>query len=204
MKKNYLLPFLFLFLVILTSCSETSEVGKYDNWQERNEAFIDSLKQVVENKTDLDLIQITPYGEKRYPIYAKKLKAVKTPSPSSLDSIVTYTDSVNVFYRGMLIDESVFAAVPSPRYYTKLYQSLIVFDKNFSGDDPTSFDSPTGFWVNRVVAGWSEVLQRMTLGERWEVYVPWQQGYGSAGTANILGYSTLIFDIQLEKIIKKK
>ena len=42
-KKIYLLPILLLALVFV-SCEETKEVSIYDNWQERNEAFIDSLK----------------------------------------------------------------------------------------------------------------------------------------------------------------
>lgn len=197
MKKNYLLPFLLLFTILLTSCDETTEVGKYDNWQARNEAFIDSLKQVFEAKTDPELIQIIPYAEKKYPLYAKKLTSV------TVGEVPLYTDSVSVFYRGMFINEAVFGKAPAPRYYTKLYSSLDVFDKNFSSDTPGEFDSPTGFWVNKVVPGWAEILQRMKVGERWEVYIPWQQGYGSAGSANILGYSTLIFDIQLKKVIRK-
>ena len=197
MKKNYLLPLLFLFTILLTSCDETAEVGKYDNWQVRNETFIDSLKQVFEAKTDPELLQIIPYAEKKYPVYAKKLTSV------TVGEVPLYTDSVSIFYRGMFINEIVFGKAPTPRYYTKLYSSLDVFDKNFSGDVPSEFDSPTGFWVNKVVAGWTEVLQRMKVGERWEVYIPWQQGYGSAGSGAILGYSTLIFDIQLKKVIRK-
>ena len=40
----------------------------------------------------------------------------------------------------------------------------------------------------------------MKLGERWEIYVPWKYAYGSNGSGSILGYSTLIFDIQLYDI----
>jgi FKBP-type peptidyl-prolyl cis-trans isomerase FklB len=53
-----------------------------------------------------------------------------------------------------------------------------------------------------VVAGWTEVLQRMKVGERWEIYIPWQQGYGSSVSA-APAYSTLIFDLNLVSIIKK-
>ncbi|WP_321333686.1 FKBP-type peptidyl-prolyl cis-trans isomerase [uncultured Bacteroides sp.] len=195
-KKNYLLPFLLLLIIVFASCGETKEVGKYDNWRPRNEAFIDSLKQVFEAKTDLELMQIIPYAEKNYPIYAKKLKALDE------GDVPVYTDSVSVYYKGMLINEAVFGAAPAPRYYTKLYESLDVFDKNFDGDDPGEFDSPTHFLVSKMIPGWTEVLQRMRVGERWEVYIPWQQAYGSTGSGSILGYSALIFDIQLEEIVK--
>lgn len=198
MKKYILLSLLFTqCLLLFTSCDETEEVNKYADWRNRNEAFIDSLKRVYDAKTDPELIQIIPYAEKNYPIYAKKLKTL-TSGETPL-----YTDSVTAFYRGMLIDEAVFGAATTPRYYTKLYQSLDVFDKNFAGEEPNAFESPTTFIVNEQVYGWVEVLQRMKVGERWEIYVPWQQGYGSAGKLSIPGYSTLIFDVNLVSIIKK-
>lgn len=198
MKKYILLSLLFTqCLLLFTSCDETEEVNKYADWRNRNEAFIDSLKRVYDAKTDPELIQIIPYAEKNYPIYAKKLKTV-TSGETPL-----YTDSVTAFYRGMLINEAVFGAATTPRYYTKLYQSLDVFDKNFEGEEPNAFESPTKFLVNGVVAGWREVLQRMKVGERWEVYIPWQQGYGSSVSGTIPAYSTLIFDVNLVSIIKK-
>ena len=198
MKRYILLSLLFTqCLLLFTSCDETEEVNKYADWRNRNEAFIDSLKRVYDAKTDPELIQIIPYAEKNYPIYAKKLKTV-TSGETPL-----YTDSVYTYYRGMLIDEAVFGAATTPHYYTKLYQSLDVFDKNFEGEEPNAFESPTKFFVNGVVAGWREVLQRMKVGERWEVYIPWQQGYGSSVSGTIPAYSTLIFDVNLVSIIKK-
>ena len=198
MKKYILLSLLFTqCLLLFTSCDETEEVNKYADWRNRNEAFIDSLKRVYDAKTDPELIQIIPYAEKNYPIYAKKLKTV-TSGETPL-----YTDSVTAYYRGMLINEAVFGAATTPHYYTKLYQSLDVFDKNFEGEEPNAFESPTKFLVNGVVAGWREVLQRMKVGERWEVYIPWQQGYGSSVSGTIPAYSTLIFDVNLVSIIKK-
>lgn len=198
MKRYILFSLLFTqCLLLFTSCDETEEVNKYADWRNRNEAFIDSLKRVYDAKTDPELIQIIPYAEKNYPIYAKKLKTV-TSGETPL-----YTDSVYTYYRGMLINEAVFGAATTPHYYTKLYQSLDVFDKNFEGEEPNAFESPTKFFVNGVVAGWREVLQRMKVGERWEVYIPWQQGYGSSVSGTIPAYSTLIFDVNLVSIIKK-
>jgi FKBP-type peptidyl-prolyl cis-trans isomerase FklB len=64
------------------------------------------------------------------------------------------------------------------------------------------FDAPSTFTVTygSVITGWWEVLQRMGVGERWEVYIPWDLAYGSSGSSSILGYSTLIFDMQLLRI----
>ena len=98
-----------------------------------------------------------------------------------------YTDSVNVFYRGSFIFGET-------------------FDQNFTGADPGPFDSPTKFVIQTFitvggVSGWAEILQRMRVGERWLVYIPWELAYGASGTDDIPGYSTLIFDMQLEEIL---
>ena len=44
MKKSLLfLPFLLLLVGAFISCEEVEEAGKYDNWRERGEAFVDSM-----------------------------------------------------------------------------------------------------------------------------------------------------------------
>ena len=63
--------------------------------------------------------------------------------------------------------------------------------------------NPVSFSMSALVTGWQEALQRMTVGERWEVFIPWEYGYGSrdredtSGNVTVRAYSTLIFDIQL-------
>ena len=163
-KKIYLFSLVLLALAFV-SCSETEEVGKYDNWRARNEAFIDSLAngnyiyyKVMPSMTD---------------------HVVKAGSPK-------YTDYVKVYYKG-----------------TNILGEY--FDGNFTGDNPVingenpgEGDSPTTiFQVSGVITGWGEVLQRMEVGDRWKVYIPWDYAYGSSGTTGILGYSALVFDITL-------
>lgn len=102
-------------------------------------------------------------------------------------AIPLYTDSVNVFYRG------------SFNFWQNIWPELY-------GADPGPFDSPTKFVIQTFitvggVSGWAEILQRMRVGERWLVYIPWELAYGASGTDDIPGYSTLIFDMQLEEIL---
>lgn len=54
MNKRLLifLPFLLLLAGVFTSCEEVEEVGKYDNWRERNEAYIDSLNLIIGGRAD--------------------------------------------------------------------------------------------------------------------------------------------------------
>ena len=76
---------------------------------------------------------------------------------------------------------------------------------NYAGRliDGTEFDSsykrgqPTTFGVKDVIAGWTEVLQLMPVGSKWEVYIPQQLGYGDRDNGTIPPYSTLIFTIEL-------
>ena len=57
-----ILPLLLLALILVTtSCEETKEAGKYDNWRARHETFIDSLAGVFAAQTDA-----TPESERLY------------------------------------------------------------------------------------------------------------------------------------------
>ena len=49
MKRPSLLflPFVLLLAGVFVSCEENLEAGKYDNWQERNQAFADSIKTLT-------------------------------------------------------------------------------------------------------------------------------------------------------------
>lgn len=51
-----------------------------------------------------------------------------------------------------------------------------------------------------LIRGMQLALQHMTVGEEWEVVIPWQLGYGSYSMSSIPAYSTLIFEVKLLKI----
>lgn len=70
--------------------------------------------------------------------------------------------------------------------------------------DGTVFDSsrkrgkPTTFAPNQVIKGWTEALQLMRAGERWELYVPSELAYGKRGAGGRIGPDeVLIFDLEL-------
>ena len=168
-KKIYLFSLVLLTLAFV-SCSETEEVGKYDNWRARNEAYIDSLANVyatASGRGGLERIEmLTAPGNY---IYYKVM-------PSMTDHVVKagspkYTDYVKVYYKG-----------------TNILGEY--FDGNFKGDNPvvneenpSEGDSPTTiFQVSGVITGWGEVLQRMEVGDRWKVYIPWEYAYGIFGS----------------------
>lgn len=196
MRKLYLLSFILITTLLFGSCKESSEEGEYDNWRERNEAFIDSLESVYANKKDPELLRIQNFKDKASYIYFKKLKGEATSEESPYS-----TSIVRVNYRGMLIDEGVFGKMKEPKYLSQAYRELKVFDKTFNGDDPLEEPlgerGPVEFEANQVISGWTAVLQYMRPGERWEIYIPYESAYGERGKDAIPGFSALIFDLQL-------
>lgn len=75
--------------------------------------------------------------------------------------------------------------------------------------DGTLFDSsikrgqPTVFGVSQVIKGWVEALQLMPEGSKWKLYIPSELGYGAQQAGEMIPpYSTLIFEVELIKVIK--
>jgi len=73
--------------------------------------------------------------------------------------------------------------------------------------DGTEFDSsikrgqPATFPVTGVIKGWQEILQKMKVGDKWEVYIPSELAYGARGQGPIIGpNAALIFEIELLEI----
>ncbi len=65
-----------------------------------------------------------------------------------------------------------------------------------------TFDSSRGgtapaFRLRDLIPGWIIALQQMHIGDKWEIYIPAEQGYGKFNQPGIPGGSTLIFEIEL-------
>lgn len=88
-----------------------------------------------------------------------------------------FSDKVRVHYQGTLIDGTQ-------------------FDSSYDRGEAAEFG------VNQVIPGWAEALQLMTEGSQWELYIPYQLAYGDRGSGNINPFSTLVFKVELLKIIK--
>jgi FKBP-type peptidyl-prolyl cis-trans isomerase len=84
---------------------------------------------------------------------------------------------------------------------------------NYKGTliDGTEFDSsykrgkPATFPVGRVIKGWTEALQLMPVGSKWELYIPPSLAYGETGTNGgpIGPDQTLVFEVELMSIQPK-
>ncbi len=181
-KKIYFLPFLLLLLV-LTSCEETKEAGKFDNWKARNVAFMDSLQTEYDEAPNHGGLQrFAPKSAPNVMVYYKDITGDNTVT----DRKPLSTESVNYFYRGSYIFGET-------------------FDENFAGADPDEdFETPYTAAVTDFVVGFTYGLQNMKEGQRWILYIPYQVGYGENGSSNgdIRGYTTLIFDLTLVNVVE--
>lgn len=86
------------------------------------------------------------------------------------------TDSVTTHYRGTLIDGKQ-------------------FDSSYDRGQPATFP------VGGVIRGWTEALQLMKVGDKWELYIPSDLAYGPRGAGTDIGPdAVLIFELELLSI----
>ena len=81
-------------------------------------------------------------------------------------------------------------------HYHGTFVDGTVFDSSIDRDEPAEFG------VREVIAGWTEVLQMMPVGSKWQIVVPSHLAYGTQGAAPVIPpNATLCFDIELLAIL---
>lgn len=89
-------------------------------------------------------------------------------------------DSVTTHYRGTLLDGTE-------------------FDSSYRRGQPVTFP------VSGVIGGWTEALQLMEEGAKWQLFIPPNLAYGEQGAGGVIGpNATLIFEIELISVQEKK
>jgi len=89
------------------------------------------------------------------------------------------TDSVVCNYKGTLINGTE-------------------FDSSYKRGQPATFP------VNGVIKGWTEALQLMPVGSKWQLFIPAELAYGEPGRGPVIGpSSTLVFEVELMSIQSK-
>lgn len=84
---------------------------------------------------------------------------------------------------------------PSPRsIVTAHYTGWTIDGKMF---DNSRGGTPLAIRLCDLIEGWIVAMQQMCVGDRWEVYIPAEMGYGKFSQPGIPGGSTLIFEIEL-------
>lgn len=83
------------------------------------------------------------------------------------------------------------------------YKGTLINGKEF--DSSAKHGGPATFPVSGVIKGWTEALQLMPVGSKWELFIPADLAYGDRGAgADIQPGDTLIFDVELVSIGEKK
>lgn len=80
------------------------------------------------------------------------------------------------------------------------YRGTFINGKEF--DSSYKSNKPAEFPVTGVIRGWTEALQLMKEGSKWQLYIPAELAYGEPGRPGIPPNSTLIFEVELLEIIK--
>lgn len=120
-------------------------------------------------------LDATPQGVYRLPSGLRFRILAKPQVAGALSP--TRSDQCDVHYQGCLINGSVF-------------------------DSSYARQKPSAFAPSQVIAGWTEALQYMAEGEKWEVYLPPELAYGSRGAGQeIPPNSTLVFTMELLKVL---
>lgn len=82
------------------------------------------------------------------------------------------------------------------------YKGTLIDGKEF--DSSYKRGEPATFAVNGVIKGWTEALQLMPVGSKWQLFVPPDLAYGDRGAGADIGpNATLIFEVELMSIEKK-
>ncbi len=82
------------------------------------------------------------------------------------------------------------------------YRGTLLNNKEF--DSSYKRGQPATFPVSGVIKGWTEALQLMPVGSKWQIVVPPDLGYGARGAGADIGpNSTLVFEIELLSIQPK-
>ena len=173
-----------IFMAGLMDGMET-EMVKFDQKQRR--AIMASLQKNIRDKAKLEGDTNLKIAEEFLDKNKKNNNEIKE-TPTGLQYKVlkegtgvspNSTDKVRVHYVGKLLDGSVF-------------------------DSSVERGEPSEFGLNQVIKGWTEGLQLMKIGGKYEFFIHPKIAYGSRPRPSIPANSLLIFEVELLDILPKK
>jgi len=154
------------------------------DFQKDMQAKMQAKREQMESKMKADAPKNKEAAEK-FLAENKTKEGVKTTASGLQYKVITTgtgptpkaTDTVSVNYKGTLIDGTEFDAS----------------DKH---------GGPATFPVNGVIPGWTEALQLMPVGSKWQLFIPPSLAYGENGPPSIGSNQALIFEVELVSIKK--
>lgn len=107
-----------------------------------------------------------------------------------------------------LIDKNIYrkvlhsgnASAPTPNHNSVVVMHYTVKLINGKTFDSSRGGAPLAIRLRELIQGLIIAMPQMHMGDRWEIYIPAEMGYGKCSQPGIPGGSTLIFDIELKSI----
>lgn len=192
MKKYWHITWmLVVMLFTLAACSDDdeNEIVIDEAWKEINLAAFDACLQ--DAKTDTSLFTINSESGNGQ-IICKILKKGEGTET------IYYTSKVNCYYKGCFVtneDGEVVADRDSVLTQGEVFDSRL----RENGDDKVLFEVDD----SGLRDGFATALQHMHEGDIWEVWMPYQLGYGVSGYDDIKPYTTLVFQIEVTDIVEQ-
>ena len=192
MKKYWHITWmLVVMLFTLAACSDDdeNEILIAEAWKEINLAAFDARLQ--DAKTDTSLFTINSESGNGQ-IICKILKKGEGTET------IYYTSKVNCYYKGCFVtneDGEVVADRDSVLTQGEVFDSRL----RENGDDKVLFEVDD----SGLRDGFATALQHMHEGDIWEVWMPYQLGYGVSGYDDIKPYTTLVFQIEVTDIVEQ-
>ncbi len=151
MKKQIIWLLSFMGFMGITACDKTTVLTAAEE---------DALIKAFIAKKGWTA-QVTPEGI--YYVTDVAGTGASTPAPTNI---------VKVFYKGYLLDETVFDSNLAPK-------------------------AAIEFGLNQVIKGWTLGFQKFKAGSKGKLLIPSAYAYGASGQGGIPGYSPLVFEIEL-------
>lgn len=184
MKKIIFFLTTLCALFVFASCGDQTETFD-DTWKNGNETQFAKITANSEYK------KLESQSNNGFIMYKVLKEGDGKTSPY-------FTDKVKVLYTGWY-----------KRYWDR--EDTFIDDDGNLFTNKKIFEStaernniPSTFIVSsRTEDGFRTALQEMQVGDKWEIWIPWQLGYGAEGksSANIKPYTTLVFEVELEEIL---
>lgn len=168
-----------LVVVLFISCDKTETFD--EQWKEANEQM---FALIYDDSQYHEIKSFTNWGSIMY----KEIESGYGATPF-------FTDKVKVLYTGWFKYDWT-----KPDTYQDNKGNVIYNKKVF--DTTSNNNIPRKMVVNEFIDGLITALQHMQVGDKWEVWIPWQLGYYDVGSGSIPGHTTLVFEIELVEVIE--
>ena len=172
---------------LMQGLKDSMSGGKTLMTEDEAKTALTELSQQVRTKQEEKVKQAAENNKKEGEAFlaANKTKPGVVTTPSGLQYKIltegkgpkpTAADKVNCNYKGTLINGTE-------------------FDSSYKRGQPATFP------VGQVIKGWTEALQLMPVGSKWQLFIPADLAYGDRGAGSDIGPgATLIFEVELLSI----